>query len=41
LGSHGGLIWDIALMIFPLESLQTAAWAEKFPLIVVSKFILK
>jgi hypothetical protein len=40
-GSHGGLICEIALIILPSESLQTAAWAEKFPLIAVSKFILK
>jgi hypothetical protein len=38
---YGGLICEMALIIFPVESLQTTAWAENLPLIAVSKFILK
>ena len=40
-GSHEGLICEMSLMIVPLESLQTAAWAEKLSRMAVSKLILK
>lgn len=40
-GWQGGLMIVSILMIFPWWSRQTAAWAEKLSLIVVSKFSLK
>ena len=41
MGSQWGLIWEMALIMWPLESMHTAAWAEKLSLMAVSKLISK